>query len=91
MLLLCTMKHSTELARAFGKVLIDNRTSAHLTRMELAASAGLHLNAVSSLEKCVRSPNLQTVFSLSRALNMKASALIAEVEFEMSGNTRSRK
>lgn len=48
--------------------------------MTLAMHAGLHLNAVSNLERGLRSPTLQTVFLLSQALGVPASTLVAEVE-----------
>lgn len=48
--------------------------------MTLATQAGLHLNAVSNLERGLRSPTLQTVMLLSQALGVSASSLVAEVE-----------
>ncbi len=48
--------------------------------MTLAMKAGLHLNAVSNLERGKRSPSLYTVMVLSRALDVPAAKLIAAVE-----------
>ena len=48
--------------------------------MTLATKAGLHLNAVSNLERGQRSPSLHTVLALSRALKVPAARLIAAVE-----------
>lgn len=50
--------------------------------MTLAMKAGLHLNAVSNLERGQRSPSLHTVMILSRALGVPAAKLIAAVEKE---------
>ena len=48
--------------------------------MDLAARAGLHLNAVGSLERGARSPTLQTLLLLGRAMEIPASRLVADVE-----------
>ena len=48
--------------------------------MILAAEAGLHINAIGNLERGLRSPSVQTLFLISRALDMPASRLIAAVE-----------
>ena len=51
-----------------------------LSQMELAARAGLHLNAVGSLERGARSPTLQTLLLLGRAMKIPASRLVSDVE-----------
>lgn len=48
--------------------------------MTLAAEAGMHLNAISSLERGKRGPTLHTVFILARAFDVPASELIRSVE-----------
>lgn len=48
--------------------------------MSLAAEAGLHLNAIGGLERGERSPTLQTLFLISRALGVSVSQLVADVE-----------
>jgi transcriptional regulator with XRE-family HTH domain len=48
--------------------------------MDLATRAGLHLNALSNLERGKRSPSLHPVFIIARALGIPASKLIAAVE-----------
>lgn len=65
---------------AFGKVLRKYRLAAGYTQMELAAEAGLHLNAVGLIERGERTANLQTVFMLARILKAKPSRLVAAVE-----------
>jgi transcriptional regulator with XRE-family HTH domain len=48
--------------------------------MTLAAESGLHLNAVGSLERGERSPTLQTLFLLCRALDISVTCLVADIE-----------
>lgn len=69
-----------ELPEAFGKVLCRYRERKGWSQMTLATKAGLHLNAVSNLERGKRSPSLYTVMVLSRALGVSASRLVAAVE-----------
>jgi transcriptional regulator with XRE-family HTH domain len=69
-----------ELPEAFGEVLSRYRERKGWSQMTLAMKAGLHLNAVSNLERGKRSPSLHTVMVLSRALEIPASKLVAAVE-----------
>jgi transcriptional regulator with XRE-family HTH domain len=69
-----------ELPAAFGQVLCAYREHKGWSQMELATRAGLHLNAISNLERGKRSPNLLTVLLLARALEIPASKLIAALE-----------
>jgi transcriptional regulator with XRE-family HTH domain len=48
--------------------------------MRLAMEAGLHLNAVGNLERGERGPTLLTVFLLCRALEIRPSRLVGEIE-----------
>jgi transcriptional regulator with XRE-family HTH domain len=51
-----------------------------LTQMALAAKAGLHLNALGNLERGARTPSLHTILLLSRALDVRASDLVAKID-----------
>lgn len=48
--------------------------------MTLAAESGLHLNAIGNLERGERSPTLQTLFLICRALDIPVSRLVADIE-----------
>jgi transcriptional regulator with XRE-family HTH domain len=69
-----------ELPEVFGAVLSRYRKRQGWSQMTLAMKAGLHLNAVSNLERGKRGPSLHTVLLLSRALKVPAAKLIAAVE-----------
>jgi transcriptional regulator with XRE-family HTH domain len=68
------------LEHAFGRILLQERQGAGLSQEELAHQAGLHVNAVSLLERGKRSPSLETVFRIAIALKKRPAELVAEVE-----------
>jgi len=69
-----------ELGQAFGSVLKAKRQAVGLTQEELAFQARLHTTSISYFERGLRQPTLQTVFILSKVLQMRASDLVVEVE-----------
>jgi transcriptional regulator with XRE-family HTH domain len=73
------------LPQAFSEALKKIRKQKNLSQMELAARAKLHLNAVGALERGTRSPNLQTVHSLAKALGISMVELIRDAESTLSG------
>ena len=70
-----------------GKVLRDARLAADLTQEELAYRAGLDRTYISLLEHDRKSPTMDVLFRLAKALGLKASVLIARVERESVGRT----
>jgi DNA-binding XRE family transcriptional regulator len=79
------------LPKAFSVALKEIRTRKKLSQMELAARAGLHLNAVGSLERGLRCPNLNTVYSLSDALKMSMADFMREVDAQLEENANKNK
>jgi transcriptional regulator with XRE-family HTH domain len=63
----------------FGKVLRKYRLQHKLSQEDLAELAGLDRTYISQLERGLKSPSIQTLFSLSKALQIKAHTLIQEV------------
>ena len=63
-----------------GRELRKARTKAKLTQEQLAAKAGLTREYVSILENNRRSPTVDTLFALCKALRVKPSNLIRRVE-----------
>ena len=70
----------SNLPQVFGRVLRTHRERKGLNQMNLAADAGLHLNAIGNLERGISNPNLQTLFLISKALGVPAAELVADVE-----------
>ncbi len=58
--------------RQFAENLREQRKRADLTQEELAEACDLHPTAVGKLERRERTPRLDTVAALSRALGLKS-------------------
>lgn len=69
-----------KLEKAFGEVLRNARVSRKLSQEALAHESGLDRTFISLLERGERQPTLRTLISLSRALNVSASHLVAKTE-----------
>jgi transcriptional regulator with XRE-family HTH domain len=78
---------SLNAATAFGKALRDQRKHCGLTQETLGFEAGLRRTYISSLELGEKQPTLTTIFKLASALNIPASDLIKQVEFEINTKT----
>ncbi len=68
------------LSEAFGKVLRNYRTKAGLSQEKLAEFADLDRTYISLLERGLRQPSLNIVFSLSKALDVRPHQMIEDVE-----------
>ena len=68
------------LAEAFGAVLREVRKERGLSQEDLGFESGYHRTYVSLLERGLKSPSLQTIFELARALDIQPSKLLARVE-----------
>lgn len=66
-----------------GAELKKARKAARLTQEELAAKAGLHFTYISLLETDKKSPTLNVLFRICRALGIPARTLIGRVERSM--------
>ncbi len=66
------------LERAFAEALRQARRRRGLTQEQLAFAAGLDRTAMSLLERALRSPSLETVFSIAAALEMSAADLVGD-------------
>jgi transcriptional regulator with XRE-family HTH domain len=67
---------------AFGNVLKQLRENNGLSQENLAFDSDLDRTYISMLERGLRKPTINTIFSISQALNMKPSELIRLVEME---------
>jgi transcriptional regulator with XRE-family HTH domain len=66
-----------------GEELRKAREAAKMTQEELSFRAGIHRVYISILENDKKSPTIDTLFRLCKALGVKASHLIARVERRM--------
>jgi transcriptional regulator with XRE-family HTH domain len=63
-----------------GKELQRARTAAKLTQEQLAFQAGLSRPYISQLERDLKSPTIETLFSLCDALGISAADIVGRVE-----------
>lgn len=82
------MEHDSQnnpeiLSKAFGAVLREARKERGLSQEDLGFESGYHRTYVSLLERGLKSPSLQTISELARALDMRSSELVARVELVM--------
>ena len=68
---------------AFALVLKVFRGSKGLSQEELASRSGLHRTFISQLERGLKSPTIDTLFSICAVLDVSASELIRAVEVEL--------
>jgi transcriptional regulator with XRE-family HTH domain len=68
------------LNKAFGRVVRGLRERAQLSQERLAAMSGLHRTYISILERGARSPTLDTIVALARALRRTPHSLVQQAE-----------
>jgi len=69
-----------ELQQKFAKVVRERRTQAHLSQEDLADLAGLHRTYISQIERGLKSPSLNTLAAIARALGVKISRLLQGID-----------
>ena len=68
--------------KAFGKALKKIRVKKKLTQANLSLQANLARVYISELEYGEKSPSIETIFKISKALNVKCSKLMDLTEEE---------
>ena len=69
-----------DLSSAFALVLKKHRLARNLSQAALAKQAGLHQTAIGFLERAERSPSIDTLEAISKALKTSVSELMVEAE-----------
>jgi transcriptional regulator with XRE-family HTH domain len=69
--------------KAFGDVLRRIREGNGLSQEALGFESGYHRTYISLLERGKKSPSLQTIFNLSKALKIEPADLIKQVEVQV--------
>ena len=64
----------------FGQVLQQLRKERGLSQEELGFESGYHRTYISQLERGKKSPSLQTIFQLAKALKMEPSEIVERVQ-----------
>jgi transcriptional regulator with XRE-family HTH domain len=78
------MRRRKVLSLAFGRVVREARQLAELSQERLAFRAGVHPTYVSQLERGLKSPSLEVVAALAKALHMKPHMLVKAAEEQSS-------
>lgn len=65
---------------AFGKVIKKQRLSEEFTQEAISEDTGLARSYISELEMGKKDPSLFTIFKLAKALKIKPSLIIDEIE-----------
>ena len=68
---------SLTIAAAFGSVLRDCRRKAGISQEALADAASVDRTYVSLLERGLRQPTLETLFSFARALEISPATMVS--------------
>jgi transcriptional regulator with XRE-family HTH domain len=66
--------------KIFGKALAQFRIHKGLSQEELGFQAGVHRTYVSQIERGLKSPTLNTIVRIARALNIPAEKLVSAVD-----------
>ena len=74
------MRRRKGLTQAFGRTLREARTRAGLSQERLAFRCGVHPTYISQMERGLKSPTLDVVAALAKALAQQPSALIRAAE-----------
>lgn len=70
----------------FGSILQEYRLNSKMSQEELAFNSGLDRTYISLLERGKRRPTINTLFALSKALDVNPSILIKELEAKLSNH-----
>ena len=74
------MSKKKRIEQLFGQVLQETRKSRGLSQEELGFEANYHRTYISQLERGQKNPSLNAIFRLARALGVKPSEMIRQVE-----------
>jgi transcriptional regulator with XRE-family HTH domain len=69
--------------QAFALVLKIHRGQKGLSQEELGARAGLHRTFISQLERALKSPTIDSLFSICEVLEISVSDMMRAVEVEL--------
>lgn len=73
-------KEIKSIEKSFGLVLQQLRKERGLSQEDLGYKSGYHRTYISLLERGLKSPSLQTIFQLAKALSVTPSEIISRVE-----------
>lgn len=74
------MPRESKIEEAFGEIVRRRRQQLGISQEKLAELSALHRTYISQIERGLKSPSLKAMVAISKALNVKLSALLRELE-----------
>lgn len=75
-----TRPEDSSIEKFFGQVLQQLRKERGLSQEELGFDSGYHRTYISLLERGKKSPSLQTIFQLAKALKVEPSEIVERIQ-----------
>lgn len=74
------MPRETNIEEAFGEIVRRRRQQLGISQEKLAELSSLHRTYISQIERGLKSPSLKAMLAISKALNVKLSIMLRELE-----------
>jgi transcriptional regulator with XRE-family HTH domain len=74
------MPREPKIEEAFGEIVRQRRRHLGISQEKLAELSALHRTYISQIERGLKSPSLKAMVSISKALNVKLSVMLRELE-----------
>ena len=78
-----------KMGKALGSVICVRRCALALSQEDLAFSSGLHRTSISLIELGKKSPTVETLARIAKALGVKPSKLLAAAERKLARSDKS--
>jgi transcriptional regulator with XRE-family HTH domain len=74
------MPREPKIEEAFGEIVRRRRQQIGISQEKLAELSALHRTYISQIERGLKSPSLKAMIAISKALNVKLSIMLRELE-----------
>ncbi len=81
----------TMITKSFAKILKQVRTEKGFSQESLSFEAGLHRTYISQLERGLKSPSLETLYKISKALKINLTEFMSLLERELKCTPQQKK
>lgn len=79
------------ITKSFAKILKQVRTEKGFSQESLSFEAGLHRTYISQLERGLKSPSLETLYKISKALKINLTEFMSLLERELKCTPQQKK
>lgn len=74
------MSRELKIEEAFGEIVRRRRQHVGISQEKLAELSALHRTYISQIERGIKSPSLKAMRAIAKALDVKLSAMLRELE-----------